>query len=104
VWLTQLLDENVAKLEEGRSPFSVLPVTVMLQCNWPLSWDARQLSVVDDQLPVERDRQSVLLHDDMESVPLTNRPVRLDLWRHPGVDLWQKIRIGTIDVMEKFNT
>jgi hypothetical protein len=94
--LTQLLNENAAELEEGRSPFSVLAITVMLQRNWPLSRDAGQLSVVEDQLPVERDRQAVPLHDDMESVPLTNRPVRLDLWRDPGVDLGRKRRVGTI--------
>jgi len=68
----------------------------MLQSNWPLSRDSRQLGIVKDQLPIERYRQAVTRHDDMEGIPLTYQPVRLDFWCHPGMDLRRKSWIGTI--------
>ena len=94
--LVQFPYEDAAELEKGRSPLPVLAGAVMLQSDWASGRDAGKLSAVDDQLPVESDRQAVAFHDDVEGVPLTDRPIRSDLWCHPGVDLGRKSRIGAI--------
>ena len=80
--LIQRLDEYATELEEGCSPFPILAITMMLQCDRTARPDTRQLSVVDDSLSVERNCQAVAPCDYVEGIPPASRPVRFDLRCH----------------------
>src|SRR5437764_151909 len=71
-WLLQLADIQVAELNR---------VAVMLQRDRPLLCDTRQFRVVNHQLAVEIDRQTIALHRDVEAIPLSERLVGFHLRR-----------------------